>query len=75
MDELSQLIASVDPDGSVPHAEVLKMYKALLEDQDDDSGAQMDLASFLYMCHTHSIGRHVGSLAQRSADEHYGVGH
>ena len=49
------------------------MYRELIEessDADDDSGgAQMDLASFLFMCHTHSIGRRVGSLAQQSTED------
>lgn len=71
LDEFSELIASVDPDGSVTHGEVLKMYRGLLEDAEDDmdmdgdGAAQMDLASFLYMCHTHSIGRRIESLAQQ----------
>eukprot|EP01046_Picozoa_sp_COSAG06_P100419 COSAG06_NODE_46533_length_346_cov_0.736842_1_plen_90_part_10 len=53
LDEFSELIASVAPDGSVTHGEVLKMYRGLLEDAEDDmdmdgdGAAQMDLASFL----------------------------
>eukprot|EP01044_Picomonas_judraskeda_P005748 COSAG03_NODE_551_length_6981_cov_20.070038_12_plen_99_part_00 len=70
LDELSELIASVDLDGSVTHDDVVKMYRGLMEesaDADDDDGeAQMDLASFLHICHTHAIGRRVGSLAQQS---------
>jgi len=76
LDELSELIASVDPDGSVASDDIVKMYLGLMEesaaDADDDDGeAQMDLAAFLHICHTHAIGRKIGSLAQQRTEEQY----